>query len=1192
LIKKSLPNKSYLKDFSRFKITQQIQVLEKQYCANIETLSSDPHRVIRLFQLLSESHREMVSFVSEMKGYLRENEPFMKQVLTRYLGEMEEIHRQNLQWIILYCDLCWPGEMLSQKKMITLKITVHERAEAIWRKYAQNLSSRDREYTRKSEIGRMKNQLDSLDANSLPWRIVFEKLSKSIFQMMKSVLIRNKQKIKARYQIITLEESLENAKGNVSDLSDGEKDTVHFLTQVEETRKRNEEKVEDLVKGYFRISQEKRQSINKIVLGQTTQVCQSMQFRRNRKIVLRWIAGLFAFLFFLLTFFNLGWDQKLSDWATYRIRLYQKRENIAKMLRQKKEYFDQRIVAMEKDLREEIVREKLNYFNQNDMHKKKHGPLYFTEHILTDFFFLLAKRKISDSLETEILSTAALLDKDVAVVLENIATLYSQPIIKESFLRDEMLNLRSAYRKFSIFPFMFLVIRERNPFLFVYPELILKRYLLSNNAMKNLGMDVEFYHQNVAYSLEKLVVLVVRGNKYPFKDRAGYFEGEFAIVFSSLAENERWTVYHEAGHMVDHTRYDYEQWPLPDNVELHAMLFPIMFADDRKEYIANRLVGTALKADPLDTYVQASKGVLNGLIMHYSDKDESFQDKLITDKFEEENIRRVIRLIEPVSTDELKAFGFQMYRESEQYLSTADPGYYVSSISNAKEIIRGVHGFTQRGFILEDFSSGKLGEGPRFIMDGMDENYGFDEPFHLWTFLKRVYRIMLHGYGKTTKYNQLESIVAALFVFVFVESMAVLLHFFGRPIRRRKFFGKRSEQIINNIYDQNPWSDGISYGEQFRERKLLLAVLNRQGSIPESVKKDIVAFKLSVNDEKRTLFDIAMLSAPVNPQKSVIINKAHELLFYLPFAGPYWARSRIFGVAQRSFRQKEQYNRKLENLCCSIYAGMPLSQLLDRLHKLLLEYKHEVPGVLNQDETIDLHYKELERKILQLVQENVRINRLERKLLFDQTVRSREEGTDFDRLEKYYPGDDIRRIDWKVTARSPKAEAMVRKFVNIQGTKIAFLLDMRTIYDEKGREKWARDFIRSINYLATEHVLDRLIFIMRNGYVYEYAAKMKLTNNRFRSTLRVLHAIHGRLKSISSESFNLTLHGLKFYNKEENQSFVSQVNLTDFGDKVQQMHNFQISGNNMNIFVIGAKMEQYQSVASQFAGTDHQIHTW
>ena len=57
--------------------------------------------------------------------------------------------------------------------------------------------------------------------------------------------------------------------------------------------------------------------------------------------------------------------------------------------------------------------------------------------------------------------------------------------------------------------------------------------------------------------------------------------------------------------------------------------------------------------------------------------------------------------------------------------------------------------------------------------------------------------------------------------------------------------------------------------------------------------------------------------------------------------------------------------------------------------------------------------------------------------------RYRGHGIDFDDLRQYYPGDDIRRIDWKVTARHQ--QTMSRLFREERDSTITFAVDLRTV---------------------------------------------------------------------------------------------------------------------------------------------------
>ena len=49
-------------------------------------------------------------------------------------------------------------------------------------------------------------------------------------------------------------------------------------------------------------------------------------------------------------------------------------------------------------------------------------------------------------------------------------------------------------------------------------------------------------------------------------------------------------------------------------------------------------------------------------------------------------------------------------------------------------------------------------------------------------------------------------------------------------------------------------------------------------------------------------------------------------------------------------------------------------------------------------------------------------------------------GMEFDEVRQYFPGDDIRSIDWNVTART--GEPYIKKFVEERELTVMFLLDL------------------------------------------------------------------------------------------------------------------------------------------------------
>ena len=104
-------------------------------------------------------------------------------------------------------------------------------------------------------------------------------------------------------------------------------------------------------------------------------------------------------------------------------------------------------------------------------------------------------------------------------------------IIEEMKLRKQILKMRRGFLKQGVFNFTFIALYDDVPYLFSYPEKVLVQYSMSDKAMKKFGLDKQNFSK-----VKTLPVIgyLVKGDKYPFDDQAGYFEGELAVIFENF----------------------------------------------------------------------------------------------------------------------------------------------------------------------------------------------------------------------------------------------------------------------------------------------------------------------------------------------------------------------------------------------------------------------------------------------------------------------------------------------------------------------------------------------------------------------------------------------------------------------------------------------------------------------------------
>ena len=71
---------------------------------------------------------------------------------------------------------------------------------------------------------------------------------------------------------------------------------------------------------------------------------------------------------------------------------------------------------------------------------------------------------------------AGLIDLNIQRIVSEISGMFESKAIEDSKLRKLLLELRRAFVRHNIFPFSFIVIQEDTPYLFLYPETIIKRF--------------------------------------------------------------------------------------------------------------------------------------------------------------------------------------------------------------------------------------------------------------------------------------------------------------------------------------------------------------------------------------------------------------------------------------------------------------------------------------------------------------------------------------------------------------------------------------------------------------------------------------------------------------------------------------------------------------------------------------------
>lgn len=92
-------------------------------------------------------------------------------------------------------------------------------------------------------------------------------------------------------------------------------------------------------------------------------------------------------------------------------------------------------------------------------------------------------------------------------------------------------------------------------------------------------------------------------------------------------------------------------------------------------------------------------------------------------------------------------------------------------------------------------------------------------------------------------------------------------------------------------------------------------------------------------------------------------------------------------------------------------------------------------------------------------------------------------GTEFEQYRHYLPGDDLKRIDWKLYARSGKH--LIKESLTESHLQVRLILDLTASmnYSEKGisRLEYAKSLLASLAYMAFRQNDPQSLYFLRNG---------------------------------------------------------------------------------------------------------------
>ena len=1146
---------AYLKQVLTARVVRRLTVLEDRYIAVLEKINLGSGFSPKMIDALDSRFTRLIHQVEAIKRYVTKDR-FCRVILEQYMTEIRALHQDMGHWLGLYGHWLWPAGLPQASKQAQ---GLCAQAPRFWETLRRQCAvSRDKYCAR---LIALHDDLEHYPANTVAWRITFQKLSAEILKQTRAQLNATGHTFRYCFQRIIVQSIARCG---------GEQVSIHQAA--------------DWLSGYclwpgIKGSPALQQRV--MDLRRVFQRAMLKIFGKRVLIVLMCVVLMAG----IITYVRVTkLDQRLGRLWHFQISQLFQRDAQSDALREKKEYFDRQIERIHDDYSPAMIWKNLTEFNAYmETFEGSIRYTYFAQNVLKGYFLLLPDGSVDSDLTAAVVDAAYRLEPEIGRAIDAIARLYGQLTIREEDLRNLILEMRRPFVKHWAFVFVFVALKEDVPYLFVFPEEILVAYRFSPSAFDKLGLAPQEYRRS------KPLAYLVRGDQYPFSGQAGYFEGEFAVVFKRLTPTPHWTAYHEIGHVMDKMRFERDGIPYLKNSEVNAMLFPLIWTKSRHAYLNRELMGRAMRKDYYDSYAQASKGILNGLALLLREQQGRTlsSDAKISDEFEEDRIRRIVQQIDAVPTETLKDMALTLYKNPAKYLASARPGRYVVQGSSFQEIIYGTdHGVSKQGFILgsSGFSLGR--KGPRLLLAGAGSDEGLNISFDLWAFIKNVLRILLSPWQALPQSSGAENLVAAIATFILFNVFSFGVQVMAAPYRKRRFYGRDPAYWIDWIYDGHAWSDGESVGWQQNEKALLKQALASQGNIPMELQQRILNFKSLADDRQRLLFDGCLLLAPLNPLKTRILHKGHDLLFFLPWLGPWLGRAAWLLPAQKDFEIKEKYNQDLAMLLHRVDERILPAQLLQDL-RLFLQRDAVIGSAAHDPQRV---LTQVAKEMLAAVTEEKQRYHLNLQFITTPLTRIREESQEFDRLDLYSMGDDIRHIDWRATARGLYDRPIVRRFSCPYGIRIGLLLEMRYLNTPEGRIRWRQDLIKALDNMEEDSLLELLMFVLPNGKIEQCQVNLRIHRHRQVTSRKILALIQGQYAAIAQIELGMDINGLRFYGAEENGRFANQIRLSDFGKTSQHIQQRPIALRGVNIFPVGVTMSNIRDIQNMISGENKIIN--
>jgi hypothetical protein len=820
--------------------------------------------------------------------------------------------------------------------------------------------------------------------------------------------------------------------------------------------------------------------------------------------------------------------------------------------REKETFFEKQLLDLDVEYTREQLRINVRHFIDNRIYRHADAYEIFARHILKGYLILLARWEVDQDLADNVLAAAQWLDQEMRPLLEKVTSLYLQASINKSRLRQVMLELRRFFVRHGVYPFMFLVVNEQVPYVFLYPETILARMPIAADGLRQLSIPKAYAKR---YEQRGVQTFLVRGWQYPFKNAAGYYEGEFAVVFTSLSPNAYWTAMHELGHVVEGLRYRFEGRDFPGNVELNAVLFPLIFAPDRQAYLQQHLRSLLSRKDVRDYYAQAAKGIVNGMTLLQAQRHKKTSGLLISDRFEQDRIIQAFSVIGQLNSEAIRDAALALYQNPQVYLKTAGKGRYRGVETNAEEIIYGAHVSPERDMVHTGFAFGGAGSrGPQLINDGEDAE---DE----------------------------ETGRLAVMAFLLILCGQAALHLLGGPLRKRYFHGRPVKDILGAMLRGHSLAPDRLPQRQEGLTRIFESLGKSPGEFSETLNKEIEDFKRIASQKEHALLNAGLTVAPFVPYRSRVLKDFHRVFFDIPFLGPYLARAAWIWPGQKHFWERERFNARIHHLASAMNDQGDVHEMQRGLNHLVLQFEKEDPQWAR---TQDPHWAGLLSLLLKDVEKMMEQDQKRGRVVWGgfssrmggATLKRSGKGTEFEHLQVYSPGDDFRDIDWHATARSVRREVVVRKRIEEDEIKISLLLDMRGVADEGHRGIWARDFVSSLKTLGQDRCLEYLIVLLPNNETVVRRILIPPSFDYRQVVSRTMQKVLQICRPYGQWGGYRKVRGLRFYTDEENARYIRLMTHVDFHfmDVLKKLR--RVAVRDSCIFFVGVNPQRRRLVAS------------